>query len=317
MWNKLAKDKEISVLCPGYFLECLLLPLVAAILKINKFFIKQFIVPKYYHGMLKEFDLDVGYGDIINPIIEYDRLNEARDAFPAPIFFDADKNVYLNLLFNYGKKIPASGIEAPEWVEQISPSQRNEPPFWRQILNNLCMGHNAVFPKLNYEWARETANQYLRGSGIKGNGRYVLMDNPCLFGLAADKRIIEPQYYFPIQIKEIADYLKRQKIELVIMSNDAGEYRKLGLNNIIPSWANINSELVLALLGSACGVISWDQNIYLSAALLDVKSIVCLDDPPMGWRFDDVIALTREEKGNWVIADKNKSLLQIIGEIWR
>lgn len=307
LWNKYIKNKNANLLCPGYLVEIIISYLSKNILESRGVQIKNWITPSYYDNLLNLFGAKISSREFEDPISGFNRISEATESYPTPIFFDKNKNVYFNMLFNYGIKHSTNNNEIG----------RNSEPFYKQILNNLCSStSNLNLNKLNLYKTKEICNKYLEKFKISCEDKYVIIDNSSLFLNTADKRIINQSVIFPIQIKYISDRLKEKKIYVITMSSDILSYEAVGIDKIIPSWNMISSDIIFSLLINSYGVISCDQNLYLTAAMFGVKNIISLEEQVKGWSFDDIKNISiNHESCNWEILKENNSVYDIFNII--
>ena len=184
--------------------------------------------------------------------------------------------MFFNLLNNYGNNV--KNLKG-------KPGKRSDKPFWKQILQNTCNVYNPIFPKFNIQDLNIPNNKFFKKNYI--SGKYLLLDNACIFGVTADNRAVKNKIFFPTEVDDLANRLMKERIKCVVLSNSNMQYMS---SNIIKldSWININSLDLLSLLVSSECIVSSDPNIYLSSALLGCKKIISLDEPPKGWGFEDV-----------------------------
>lgn len=277
-YYRIIKDNPAQMLVPGYFLEVLVCALLANTFRQNKIMrVTSFITPAYYADMLNLFGIKVCCSKKDNPIKEFERLSIAVNGYPVPIFFNKKDRVFFNLLNNYGgnvKTIIGGKVE------------RSEIPFWQQIFQNICFDFPLTIPRLTYN-VETTRNRLVRQYNIH---KYVLLDNSNVFGTTADNRAINNRIFLKDEIEDLAYRLSRYNIKLVVMSPIEMKFNSPNIVKLNP-WITINSLELFTLIVEAECVVSSDPNIYLSAALLDCEKVICLDNPPKGWTFDDVPSL--------------------------
>lgn len=283
IWNNNVKNKNATIVMPGHFLEVLTSLMAVRILKDNGVNATTFITPAYYTDLLKFFSIKVNCGRKKEPIIkEYDRLMEPVNSYPVPIFLNGNDDIYFNLLNNYGgNRKDIKGKKFP-MVDK---------PYWKQILCNTCSNYsNPIFPLINKEDLFKSKLDLFKDKGI--NSKYILLDNSNVFQKTSDNRKVNSKKFDQAEINDLANNFAKHKIKCVIMSNE----NKIYVNNmlVIPSWDNINSLQLLSLLLNAECIISSDQNICLSAALIGCKKIVYLDNPIKGWRFEDLPIVNKD-----------------------
>jgi len=307
VWKRNLKNKKVNVLCPGYLLEAIIGAFSIPTLQNRGIEINKYILPIYYAEALNLFSFfyKKEVGGEKNIFIEYNRLMEAVYAYPSPIFFDNNDEVYFNLLLNYGERFDSKNNKKP----------RNKDSFWKQILNNLCVDYFVDMNKFDFFKSKEICYKFLAKFSIKSGEKFVLIDNSNIFSTAADGHLINPIFLYPPQIREISENLKRKNINLIVIARDSAPYYGLGVNKVIPPWYLLKSDLVVSLIVNSFGVISSDQNLYLLAALFGVKNVICLEQQQKGWTFDDVkdISIDSENK-NWITFD-NENVGDIVSMI--
>lgn len=267
--------KSFSVIFPGYLLESLIAVKANEIFINSGIKINNWIMPNVYSKALSIFNFNYKgtTGNIFN---EYNRIKEAVDSYPVPIFMDKDYNIYFNLLFNYGKRVNFRN----------NPTKDNLEPFWKQILKNTLMFDNYKFKEYEFNLLNR-CNNFLKYNGININKRFILLDNSNIFGIPAHGFKINNPFIFSEQARNIAAYLYNNGIQCVIMTNDKKKYYG---NNLftINTWNRIKMLDLLALLNNTYGVVSSDPNIFLSAPIMGCKNIICNDEPTQGWMIEDL-----------------------------
>lgn len=304
-WNKYVKNNPINIVCAGYMLEVIICASIYKLFINNNLKPNKWILPSYYNSALNLFEIKIdNRTDTSNVLMERDSINEIAKSYISPIFFDGDNNVYYNLLFNYGNIVSINNVY----------KCRNEMPFWKQIINNLCFGNvNFKINKFDYRKAKQICYSYLESIGIKYEEKFAIIDNSNIIAETADGREVEQILFFPIQIKQIVDNLKKRKIKALVMTNNADSYKCIGINNIIPSWNMIDSGQFISLLSCADTIISSDQNLYLLGAILGVENIISLDKKCKGWSFDDIEDVKLLDiNSNWKYYDGNIETLGVI-----
>ena len=300
IWNKYIKNKPISIVCPGYLLEAIVCSFAYYIL--NKK-VDRWIIPAYYAKALELFGISCNIESDDNIFKEYDRLIEINKTYPSPIFFDKNKSVYFNMYKDYGNKITPTNKKRG----------RNSDPFWKQLLDNLCIENyeqHLSLRNFNYEKAGHICYKFLEKFGIAKNDKYYIIDATNLFCITADHREIESRIIFPIQIKEIVDNLKKQNIKCIVMADEVDQYKALGIYNVISSWNTISSDIVVSLITNAYGLISQDQNMYLLAMMFGVNNVICIGEEAEGWGIKDA-EIFQYEKKNWEFFGKEKSISEL------
>lgn len=303
MWKKYIINKNINILCPGNLLEAIVASNAHTVLERNGLKIDKWICPIYYQKALKLFGINAKIdSDSKDTFNEFYRLLDAVESYPTPVFFDKDKNVYFNMMYNYGIKYSTSGYKLG----------KNEEPFWKQILNNLCCYYPKALNKIDLYEAKSICNKYLKQYDLSSDNKYVLIDVAGLFGIQANRRTINSTLIFPPQMKKILETLKSKGIEGIVISNVPLPFSGIGINKVIPSWNLIDSDILISLLACSYGIISSDQNLYLLGAMMEVKNIICLDDMVKGWSFNDLDEIMEIKKNyNWVVYDKTKNIMDV------
>jgi hypothetical protein len=168
LWDKLISKRDINVICPGYFLEALVVSLSAYIFNINNIKVSNWIIPKYYTEMYNFMGINNISPIEGNIFAAYDELIQLMYDYPTPLFFDGGNNVYFNMLFSYGT------YSCTEYKNYIK--GRNENPFYKQILSNLCFDSSISFNKFDKNQVLKDVKSYLNQYSMRLNKKIFLID---------------------------------------------------------------------------------------------------------------------------------------------
>jgi len=294
LWdNIIVEKKRVDILCPGYFLETLVSSKAVDILNSHGLYVKRWIIPSYYKDMLKFLGIDMKGSDGC-VFEEFDRLMVGVKSYPVPYFFDGDGNMYLNLLFNYGKRVSFANFNR---------TSRNTEPFWKQLLDNICRRYDMDKFEIDTYKLKKKGLGLLRKLGTKKE--LVLLDNSNLLSESADGSIIKNSIFFTNEVRNIAAAAHDKGMECVVMGNRFDLNNGFNIFNL-KTWNNINSLDMLCLLSCMDVVVSSDPNIYLVAALLGCPKVICLNDAVEGWRFEDIEKIC-VDKGEWMYLKDSSS----------
>ena len=283
IWCKHVRNKPATIVMPGYLLEVLTSLMATKILKDNGVNIVSWITPSYYTDLLKFFNVKVTCSKKKeSPIKEFNRLIEPANSYPVPVFLNGNDEIFFNLYNNYGGNRRNTKGKLQDRLDK---------PYWKQLLCNTCSNYsNPIFPIINKDDLFKSKLDLFKEKGI--DSKYILLDNSNLLEITSDNRKINYKKFSPAEINELASRFVKHKIKCIVMSNE----NKIHTNNMmtIGSWDNINSFHMLSLLLNAECIISSDQNICLSAALIGCKKIIYLDNPIKGWRFEDLPIINKD-----------------------
>lgn len=297
VWNKIVSTKKAYVLCPGFLIEILLLILFDSTLKRNGINIESYIVPKKYNSILKHFKMKIKSAEENDDLfIEFERLREAVEAFPAPIFMDRKNNIYFNSLFNYGETFNANA----------NLQDRNNESFWKQMLKNTC-----CFPyDNNFQWfdkdvLKSLSKKVFNKFKIDSTKPYILIDNNYISYNTADMRASIAKTLASYQLKSIGATLGYKQYQCVVSSNKKEQHGYFVNNTrIIPSWYNMDLFDWLVLVSLSSGIYSSDPNIYLSAAILGCEKIFAGGNYDFGWELKDAFDIAgSSKKRKWTQKD--------------
>lgn len=299
VWEKIISTKNAYVLCPGFLVEILLLILFDNTLKRNGINIKSYIVPKKYNSILKHFKMKTKSAEESEDLfIEFERLREAVEAFPVPIFMDRKDNIYFNSLFNYGETFDAHANLQDD---------RNSEPFWKQLLNNTC-----CYPyDNNFQWfdkniLKKHSRKIFTKFGIDHTKPYILIDNSYISYNTADMRASIAKTFAPHQLKSLGATFGYKQYQCIVSSNRKEQHGYF-INNtrVIPSWYDMDLFDWLVLMSLSSGIYSSDPSVYLSAALLGCERIFAGGNYDFGWELKDAADITTSEKSRkWIQKDE-------------
>lgn len=305
MWNKHIKNNPINILCPGYLLEAIISSYAEDILASKRMRVSNWIIPSYYAKALLLFGVDINVPeDGKNPVVEYHRLLEARNGYPSPVFFDKRDNVYFNMLFCYGKYMATYNRT----------KGNNIKPFYKQIINNLCMGNNIRLNlnKFDYQKGYDLAYDFLYRYGVDKDDKYFIIDCSNIFLMTHDKRASYSFSMFPEQVREIVYLLKMNNIKAIIMSEDFPLYKRCGLDNVVNDWANLDSDVAVSLVVNSYGLLSPNYQMYMLAAMFGVPNIINTDIRRTGWKFSDVAEFNKDYMSkNWLYTTKKDGVAEL------
>jgi len=285
IWLELIKPKECNVVCPGFFLEVLLLPLFSKVLERHSVKVDKWIVPSYYNDFLNLFGITTASsvsGRSITVFTEFDRLFRTVRDYPAPVFMDRMGKVYFNCLFNYGEKVDPNG----DFVD------RDYEPFWRQVLKNTCCHpYEISFPTVERDFLRTVLEKLLVRYGADPDKPYFIVDNMVRSYRTADYRVaIDEQLTLP-NVNTLGSVLSSYKHQCVVMADGVQQYK---MHNVfsLPPWYKMSSLEFFALLLFAGGIYSSDPNVYMSGAILGCSRIVAVGNFDSGWELKDALEIS-------------------------
>lgn len=273
-WEECVAKNKFNVICPGYFLETLLCIFLKRMLSIKGIKINKWIIPKFYDSMLNFFKIKSSCKEI-NLFKEFTRLHSLLKDYPTPLFFDRDENIYFNMLYDYGT------------IKNNSKYIRNTDPFWKQFFDNLGFDYTIIYPSIDIDRLKQIVATNFNHNGFNANKGFVVIDSSNLSYKTADNRMSKNRIFAQEEIRDIASYLRRFDLQCVVMSDNKTLFQYSGAF-IINSWINLDPLAFMSLLRTAKSVISSDQNLYLSAAILGNNNIISIDNPPKGFSLDDI-----------------------------
>jgi len=301
VWQQIILNKKVYVLCPGFLVEILLLILFNNTLIKNKVNINSYIVPKKYNSLLKHFNMKIKSieENDENLFIEFERLREAVESFPSPIFMDRKNNIYFNSLFNYGETFDIKN----------NLQERNNESFWKQMLKNTC-----CFPYDNrFQWfdkdiLKKYSKKIFNKYRIDSTKPYILIDNNYISYNTADMRVSIARTLASHQLKSLGATFGYKQYQCIVSSNKKEHHGYFANNTrIIPSWYDMDLFEWLVLMSMSSGIYSSDPNVYLSAALIGCERIFAGGNFDFGWELKDVMDITTINNGKkrkWIQKDE-------------
>jgi hypothetical protein len=307
IWKEIVIRNPINVICPGYFLEAVMLPMFNKVLKHYGATVSRWITPSYYSDFLSIFGIKNSTVDDTNSVFsEFSRLITTALDYPSPIFMDRENNVYFNTLFNYGEVVDTKA----KFID------RDYTPFWKQFLRNTCSyPYELAYPSFDKDELRIRLSKLFQKYGIATDKPYVIIDNNSYPYRTADGRTIIPRALEPYNIRSIGSSFFHKKYQVIVLNSDVVNY---GVSNVfrLPCWFSINSANLFALLVHANGIYSSDPNIYLTGALVGCSKIFAGSNFDDGFRLQDVGDITFQrgikrwvEEDEFDVADVMKALM--------
>lgn len=277
--EKIFHLKHICVLCPGYLIEALMLPIVKNSFERYNLKVERWIFPKYYEKFLSYFGIKTCTTKNSDIFSEHNRINKAVISYPSPFFMDRQDNIYYNILFNYGDCIDyvGNGVD------------RNYEPFYDQILKNLCLySYNFCSLSIGKEHLRKICFNFLSKYGIYLNKPIVVIDNCNLSYKLSDGRVMISRCFSDNEIKCIGASLASKKYNCLVLS----ETSNVGYfyNNVynLPAWKDLDFDVLISLLSCSSYLYSSDPNIYISAAMVGCGNIFAGGNFDSGWSLNDL-----------------------------
>ena len=299
VWENIVSTKKVHVLCPGFAVEALLLPLFNKTLQKNGIEVHRWIVPNKYNDILKYFKINTeADGKNKDLFMEFNRLKKAVESFPSPIFMDREDNLYFNCLFNYGETYSSKSKHVG----------RNNDSFWKQMLKNTCcFPYENSFQWLDKKVLKNYTSDTFKKFNIDFSKPFIVIDNNYISYNTADSRASIAKVLLPHQLNAIGATLGYKKYQCIVSSNNKSKQGYFANNvKFIPSWYDLNLFDWFALISLSSGIYSSDPNVYLAAALIGCENIFaggCNHD--FGWEFADVVEIAdcRGKKRRWTQMD--------------